>query len=93
MNRDIVAGNWKQLKGRVQARWGLLMGDYCDVVRGRRTQSAGERQSAYGVIRSKSLRTGKRLLYPVGVFLPDTKVSGHPPAKAPILVMPVHRHH
>ena len=92
MNRDIVAGNWKQIKGRVQARWGLLMGDYFDVISGRRTQSAGERQSAYGVIRSKSLRTRKGFLHPAGVFLTNTKVSVNPPAKASRLTMYVHKH-
>lgn len=61
MNRDIVAGNWKQLKGKVQVRWGMLMGDYLRVISGRRAQFAGERQSAYGIIRSKSLRSSMRI--------------------------------
>ena len=56
MNRDIVEGNWKQFKGRAQARWSVLIGDHLGVITGRRTQVAGARQSAYGVIRSKTLR-------------------------------------
>jgi uncharacterized protein YjbJ (UPF0337 family) len=56
MNRDIVKGNWKKFKGKVQVRWGTLIGDHLGVITGRRTQSAGERQWAYGVIRSKTLR-------------------------------------
>ena len=61
MNRDIVEGNWKQLKGKTQARWGMLIGDYLRVSTGRRTQFAGERQSAYGVIRASSLRAAMRI--------------------------------
>jgi hypothetical protein len=26
MNQDIIAGNWKQLKGKIQAKWGDLAG-------------------------------------------------------------------
>jgi len=53
MNRDIVQGNWKQFKGKVRVRWGRLIGDYLGVITGRRTQSVGERQRAFGVFRSK----------------------------------------
>ena len=38
MNRDIVQGNWKQFKGKVQVRWGMLIGDYLRVISGRSTQ-------------------------------------------------------
>lgn len=55
MNRDIVEGNWKQFKGKVQVRWGRLTGDYLGVVTGKRTQLAGEIQRSYGAIRSKKL--------------------------------------
>jgi len=53
MNRDIVQGNWKQFKGKVRVRWGRLIGDYLGVITGRRTQSVGERQRAFGVFRAK----------------------------------------
>lgn len=53
MNRDIVEGNWKQLKGKVQAQWSLLVGDNRGMLAGKRTQLVGERQLAYGVIRAK----------------------------------------
>ena len=64
MNRDIVAGNWKQFKGKVQVRWGRLVGDYLGVVTGKRTQLAGEIQRSYGVIRSKTLRGATGTRYP-----------------------------
>lgn len=56
MNRDIVEGNWKQLKGRMQVQWGRLIGDHLGVITGKRTQVAGEQQRAYGAIRAKTLR-------------------------------------
>lgn len=64
MNRDIVEGNWKQFKGKVQVHWGRLTGDYLGVVTGKRTQLAGEMQQSYGVIRSKTLRGTMRTRYP-----------------------------
>ena len=56
MNRDLVEGNWNQFKGRLWVRWSRLIGDHLGVISGNRTQSAGERQSAYGVLRSNTLR-------------------------------------
>jgi uncharacterized protein YjbJ (UPF0337 family) len=93
MNRDIVEGNWKRFKGMLQVRWGTLIGDYFGVISGRRTQSDGERQSAYGVIRSKPLRTGVRFRSPGGAFSPNSKTTGNVPRKASILAMHTHEHH
>ncbi len=56
MNRDLVQGSLKQFKGKVRVRWSTLIGDHFGVISGKRTQSAGERQSAYGLLRSKALR-------------------------------------
>ncbi len=56
MNRDLVQGNLKQFKGKVRVHWSTLIGDHLGVISGKRTQSTGERQSAYGVLRAKALR-------------------------------------
>ncbi len=64
MNRDLVEGNWNQFKGMVQVRWGMLIGDHLGVITGRRTQLFGDRQRAYGVIRSKTLRGNMRVRSP-----------------------------
>jgi uncharacterized protein YjbJ (UPF0337 family) len=64
MNRDIVAGSWKQIKGMARARWGALTGDHLGVITGRRTQVIGERQKAYGIVHSKPLRSGMKPGYP-----------------------------
>lgn len=64
MNRDIVEGSWTQFKGKVQARWGRLVGNPLGVISGNRTQVVGQRQSAYGAIRAKSLRGVTKARYP-----------------------------
>ena len=48
MNKDQVAGNWKQLKGRARQRWGKLTDDQLDQARGRREELVGQIQEAYG---------------------------------------------
>lgn len=90
MNSDIVAGNWKQFKGKVQVQWGMLIGDYLGVVTGRRTQLAGERQWAYGAIRSKSLRGSMRTHYPARSFSSNPAGPGNPPPKASVLAIHTH---
>ncbi len=48
MNRNIIEGNWKQLKGKVKQNWGKLTDDQLDVIDGKRDQLAGKIQEAYG---------------------------------------------
>lgn len=55
MNRDFVEGSWKQFKGKTRAGWSMLIGNHLGVISGKRTQYDGERQRAYGIIRSKIL--------------------------------------
>ncbi len=44
MNWDNIEGNWKQLKGRIQAKWGKLTDDDLDRIEGKREQLVGRRQ-------------------------------------------------
>ena len=53
MNWDIVAGNWKQFKGKVKARWGNLTDDQLDIIAGRRDELAGLIQASYGITKSE----------------------------------------
>ena len=64
MNWDRIEGNWKQIKGRMQVRWGMLIGDHLGVIAGRHTQIAGEIQQAYGAIRSRTLTSVMKARYP-----------------------------
>ena len=49
MNWDIVEGNWKQFKGKVQTQWGKLTDDQLDEVNGRRKELSGKIQEVYGI--------------------------------------------
>jgi uncharacterized protein YjbJ (UPF0337 family) len=49
MNRDRIAGNWKQLKGLVRQRWGRLTANYAGVIAGKRQTMLGEVQAAQGI--------------------------------------------
>lgn len=51
MNKDILEGNWKQLKGKVKETWGNLTDDDLDVIAGKRDQLAGKLQERYGMAR------------------------------------------
>ena len=48
MNKDIIAGNWKQLKGKAQAKWGELTDDVFDVADGSAEYLSGKLQEQYG---------------------------------------------
>ena len=49
MNSDIMAGDWKQVKGKVLEQWGKLTNDELDVLAGRRDQLVGKIQEHYGI--------------------------------------------
>lgn len=49
MNQDIIKGQWTQVKGEVQRRWGKLTNDELDVIEGNRKKLSGSIQKAYGV--------------------------------------------
>ncbi len=48
MNRDIIQGNWTELKGKVQKQWGKLTNDDLDVIEGKRKELVGRVQQRYG---------------------------------------------
>ena len=56
MNRDVIEGNWKQLKGKVRERWGKLTDDHIAAINGRREMLAGKIQETYGIGRDEAER-------------------------------------
>ncbi len=56
MNSDRIKGNWKQLKGSVQAKWGKLTDDEYDVIEGNREKLIGRVQENYGIARDEAER-------------------------------------
>lgn len=56
MNRDILEGQWTQLKGRVREKWGKLTDDDLDNIRGKSEQLVGRIQERYGMAREEAER-------------------------------------
>ncbi|MFB9135352.1 CsbD family protein [Vibrio sp. AK197] len=56
MNRDLLEGNWKELKGKVQTKWGDLTNDDLDKIEGSRTELIGKLQQIYGKSREEAER-------------------------------------
>lgn len=48
MNKDVLKGNWKQFRGKVQETWGKLTDDDLDRVEGQRDILMGKLQERYG---------------------------------------------
>ncbi|MDE1153314.1 MAG: CsbD family protein [Micavibrio sp.] len=51
MNNDIIKGQWNEIKGEIQAKWGKLTDDDLAKINGDRIKLAGSIQKAYGVAR------------------------------------------
>lgn len=49
MNEDRIKGQWKQLSGKVKARWGKLTDDDVQVSEGNAEYLAGKLQARYGM--------------------------------------------
>jgi uncharacterized protein YjbJ (UPF0337 family) len=48
MNRDILEGKWKQLRGSLRERWGELTDDELDQIAGKYDKLSGLLQERYG---------------------------------------------
>ena len=68
MNRDILAGKWKEMKGRVKEQWGKITDDELDRAEGKAEQMVGLLQQRYGYTREKAEEEYDR-------FLRDTEPS------------------
>ena len=49
MDWNRVEGSWKQVKGTVKEKWGMLTDHDLDVINGRREQLEGKIQERYGL--------------------------------------------
>jgi uncharacterized protein YjbJ (UPF0337 family) len=56
MNRDQIAGNWKQLVGKAKEQWGKLTDDDWKQIEGKREQLVGVVQERYGIGREEAER-------------------------------------
>ncbi|MFB3902749.1 MAG: CsbD family protein [Acidobacteriota bacterium] len=56
MNKDIIQGNWKQIKGKLKEKWGKFTDDELDRLEGKRDQIIGKLQEKYGYTRERAER-------------------------------------
>lgn len=54
MDWDRVAGNWKQMTGKVKEKWGDLTDDDITAVNGKREQLEGKLQERYGYAKDQA---------------------------------------
>jgi len=60
MNTEQVAGNWKQLKGKVKEKWGKLTDDDLKVLEGKQEQLAGILEKRYGYAKERAEEETKK---------------------------------
>ncbi len=53
MNRDIIQGNWKMVRGKIKSQWGKLTDDELNQIEGNYEQLCGRIQKAYGLSRDQ----------------------------------------
>lgn len=62
MNRDVLEGMWKQLRGKARETWGDLTDDELEEIAGRRDKLAGKLQERYGYTRAEAEKEIDRFL-------------------------------
>ena len=62
MNRDILRGQWTQLKGKVRQQWGKLTDDEIDQMQGNAEILIGRIQEHYGRSREQAEQEVERWL-------------------------------
>lgn len=53
MNKDIIQGNWKEVKGKLKQQWGNLTDDEIAKMNGTRQELQGLLQKKYGYQKDK----------------------------------------
>ena len=54
MNNDKIKGQWKQLAGKLKAKWGKLTDDDVQVAEGNSEYLAGKIQERYGLAKDEA---------------------------------------
>jgi uncharacterized protein YjbJ (UPF0337 family) len=62
MNKDVMQGKWREMKGKVKEQWGKLTDDDLDKIEGKSDQLLGLIQQRYGYAREKAEEEYKRFI-------------------------------
>jgi uncharacterized protein YjbJ (UPF0337 family) len=81
MNRHILEGKWKQLKGSVKEKWGELTDDELDKSAGRFDKVAGLLQERYGYAKDQAEQELEEFLEETGTDFADESRPGAPPRR------------
>jgi uncharacterized protein YjbJ (UPF0337 family) len=70
MNKNVLEGKWKQLRGSIRERWGELTNDDLDQIAGNHERLAGVLQEKYGYTQMEAERQ-------IEDFLDNIEVRDH----------------
>jgi uncharacterized protein YjbJ (UPF0337 family) len=59
MNQDRIAGQWKQLSGKIKEKWGKLTDDDLKQAEGNSEYLAGKIQERYGLVKDEAQKQVK----------------------------------
>jgi uncharacterized protein YjbJ (UPF0337 family) len=63
MNKDIMEGKWKQVKGDLKAKWGKLTDDEIDQAEGNSEKLVGILQEKYGIEKEEAKKEVDKLFH------------------------------
>jgi uncharacterized protein YjbJ (UPF0337 family) len=74
MNRDVMEGNWKQLRGHIKEWWGTITDDELDQIDGQYDRFVGKLQEKYGYTQEEAEDAVSRFLDRVEYRMDDNAV-------------------
>jgi uncharacterized protein YjbJ (UPF0337 family) len=77
MNRDILQGKWKQVRGEIRKWWGRATGDDVERIAGEMERLIGALQEHYGRTLEKAQRQAKKQLAKPGGGLRPPAIASH----------------
>ncbi len=81
MNKDILEGKWKQIKGDIQKQWGKLTNDDLDIIDGNREKLSGMLQERYGKSKDEAEKEADEFLkkhgWPLKSIIVNTCKEAH----------------
>jgi uncharacterized protein YjbJ (UPF0337 family) len=62
MNWDVLKGQWKQMTGKVKAKWGKLTDDDLTLISGKKDELVGKLQERYGYNKAQAEKEAEDFL-------------------------------
>jgi uncharacterized protein YjbJ (UPF0337 family) len=81
VNKDILEGKWKELRGHVKEQWGKLTDDDIDRAQGKSDQMIGLLQQKYGYAKERAEEEYKRFTDRWSPSTPDPMAPPREPTR------------